>query len=189
VIAPPLFAAAAGALLVGGLLLACLRPAWVVDRPRATLGILALVSAAALAALVRLDPPGLAIDVDPSSEPLLRRSDPERAVFDRATRDFGNDDLYVIAMETEEVFTREGLASLRRLTGSLLALPGIAGVESLARVPHVRYDPERDVVDASPFVGEIPADPARLASLRERALADPLYRKTLVSASGPRRTT
>jgi predicted RND superfamily exporter protein len=184
VIEPLTFVLLAALFLAGGLALASLRPALVVDHPRWILLVLAAVTLGAAAALVRIDPPGFTIDIDPASEPLLRRGDPAREVYAQATASFGNDDVYVIAMETDDVFTRDNLETLKRLTGSLRQLPGIAAVESLTWVLSVRYDPERDLVGVTRFMEEVPSDPAEIAVLRERALSDRIYRKTLVSEDG-----
>jgi predicted RND superfamily exporter protein len=170
--------------LAGGLAIASLRPAAVTDHPRLVLCLLSAVTLGAAAALVRLDPPGFTIDVDPASEPLIRSDDPGIPIYAQAKRDFGNDDVYVIAMETRDVFTPENLEVLRRLTHRIRGLPRIAAVESLARVLSVRYDAERDAVTLDRFMRRVPADPDELAELRERALSDRIYRKTLVSDAG-----
>jgi predicted RND superfamily exporter protein len=181
---PLAFALCAGAALCGGIALAAARPAAIVDHPRTVLALVALVSLAALAALVRLDPPGFRIDIDPASEPLLRRDDPGIPVYRQAVRDFGSDDVYVVAMHADDVFTVENLEALWRLTNHIRALSGVASAESLARVLSVRYDPEDRQIEVSRLMERVPREPAELASLRERALADPVYRKTLVAADG-----
>ena len=53
------FAVVAAAGLAAALVLAVRRPVWVVDRPRAVLCVLLLVSAASCGALIRLEPPGI----------------------------------------------------------------------------------------------------------------------------------
>jgi hypothetical protein len=47
-----------------------------------------------------------------------------------------------------------------------------------------RWEPEGEWIDVGRFLDEIPTDPAERARLRTRALADPLYRRTLVSDDG-----
>lgn len=163
---------------------ALVRPAVVVDRPRLVLALLAVVSGAALVALVRLEPPWLSIGVDPATEPMISRTDPGVSVYEQATRDFGDDDLYVVAMEVTgagDVFSRSHLETLRSVTNGLRALPGVSRVESLARVPYVHWDAPRERVSIDRFMRRVPERPEELAVLRERALADPVYRKTLIS--------
>ena len=167
-----------------GFALVLLRPRTIVGHPWAVMALLAVVSAAALFALVDFSERRFTIDVDPASEPLIQRNEPGIPVYAQAKKDFGNDDVYVVAMETEDVFARPHLERLERLTGALRGLPGVASVESLARVLSVRYDAEREWVDVSELMERVPTDAQSLAELRRRALADPIYPKTLVSPDG-----
>ena len=87
-------------------------------------------------------------------------------------------------METADIFTEENLGVLTRLTARLRGLPRVAKAESLARVLDLRYDEARDMVRVTHFLEEVPSAPEQLADLRRRALADPIYRKTLISRDG-----
>jgi predicted RND superfamily exporter protein len=180
----PLFQLAAGSFIALGVATACLRPSWVIASPGPVLALAAMITLGSAVALVRFDPIGLTIDVDPASEPLINPFDPGIPIYRQAVRDFGNDDVYVIAMETRDTFARENLASLHRLTHQLRALHGVATVQSLARVLSVRHDPVRDMVILQNFMDRVPDDADAIAALRRRALADPLYRKTLISGDG-----
>ncbi|HKJ25585.1 MAG TPA: MMPL family transporter [Myxococcota bacterium] len=182
---PEPFAALAALLLVAAWGLATLRPGFVVGRPRSVLAAMAVPTLLALAALVQLDPPGLRIRIDPSTELLLPAGDPGHARYQRAVRDFGDDEVYVIAMECDGgVFEARHLAALRRIGHEIARLPGVTGVASLVEVTSFRWVPEEAWIEVRPFVEDIPEDPAALADLRERALDNPLYRRTLVSEDG-----
>ena len=181
---PTGFAAVLALAIVAATAWASLRPAAVVRHPRAVLACVLAVSLLAAAALVRLDPPGLRLEIDPSTEPLLPAGDPATLAYRRAVRDFGDDQLFVVAMATQDVFTPANLAALRRVGDALSRLDGVRSVRSLMRVTSFRYDREKDWIEVRPFVEEIPEDPAELARLRERALADPVYRRNLVSEDG-----
>ncbi|HET6304204.1 MAG TPA: MMPL family transporter [Myxococcota bacterium] len=181
---PATFAALAAFGLVAALAFATLRPAAVVGRPRLVLALVALLSVGAAAALVRLEPPGLRLAIDPSTEPLLPTRDPARELYREAVLDFGADEVFVIAMETDDVFRAERLARLRRTTDAIARLPGVRGVQSLTDVLCFRWEPANAWIEVRPFLEEIPSDPAALAELRRRALGDPLYRRNLVSDDG-----
>ena len=183
-IEPEAFAASVLALLASASWVVFFRPEWVVDAPRATLLVIAFVSFGALFSLVRIDPPGFTIGVDPASQPLIRRNDPGIAGYAGAKADFGSDDVYVVAMETRGVFTHANLTALRDLHNRLRRLPGIASVESLAHVLSVAWDAERESVRVEDFVQQIPSEPDRLLEIRKRALDHPVYRKTLISGDG-----
>ena len=160
------------------------RPDWVVLRAPLVLVLLGGVTATALVALVSLNPPGLKLSIDPSTEPLLPSGDPSREAYLRAVADFGDDEVYVIALETEDVFRVEPLSVMRAVNDRLARFPEVRRVQSLTDVVAFRYDAEGDWIEVTSFIDEIPSDPAGLAELRRRALSDPLYRRTLVSEDG-----
>ena len=133
-LSPLEFALSSGALLLAATLVALLRSAWIVDHPRVVLGGLALITLGMAAALVRPEPLGFRIGVDASSEPMLPANDPGEPIYQRAVLDFGDDDVFVIAMATDDVFTRSNLETLRAVSDEILKLPGVRGTESLVDV-------------------------------------------------------
>lgn len=181
---PQSFIVAALALFTAGVWVAARRPAWVIAAPRSVLLLLLLCSFGAAAALVRIDPPGLRLTIDPSTEPLIPIGDPASEVYRRAVLDFGDDQVYVIAMETSDVFTREHLEALRRVSDRVSRLDGVRSVKSLVKVTSFGYSRETQAIEVRPLIEEIPRDPSALAALRIRATRDPLYRATLVSEDG-----
>ena len=183
-LSPLVFGLASAAVLGTAALVALRRPTWIVDHPRMVLALIALVTLVMAGALFRLDPPGFRIGVDASSEPMLPRNDPGEPVYQRAILDFGDDDIFVIAMEADDVFTYESLTTLRRVSDEILKLPRVRGTESLVDVYAYRWDPSGELVEMGRFIDEVPSDPAALAELRRRALSDPLYPKTIVAHDG-----
>jgi len=179
-----IFSVAVAALLVGGCGLAARRPAWLVAAPGSVLGLLLAISLCAVVALVRLDPPGLRLSIDPSTESLVPIGDPASEVYRRAVLDFGDDQVYVVAMETSDVFTQEHLESLRRVSDRISRLDGVRSVQSLVKVTSFGYSREADAIEVRPLIEDVPRDADALAALRERATRDPLYRAVLVSADG-----
>ena len=157
------------------------RPRLPVRFPIATTALLAAVSIVAVVALVRVEPLGLRLRIDPSTEPLLPTGDPARDDYAEAIRHFGADEIFVIAMRTQDVFAYESLTALQRVSDSIRQVDGVRGVRSLIDVYSFRYVASEDWVEVRPFIEEVPQDPAELEILRARALADPVYRRTLVS--------
>jgi predicted RND superfamily exporter protein len=178
------FAVGTSLAILSGVAVAVLRPRWIVAYPWVVLSILLAITLAAGLALLRTDPWGLRIGVDSSTEPMLPRSDPGREDYAAATRAFGTDDIYVVAVEIGDAFTAENLGTLKRITKRIRALEGIRGVESLVDVPHFRYDPEMDWIEVRKFIRAVPEEPDELGELRRLALADPIYPKTIVSPDG-----
>ena len=178
------FGLASAAVLGLGAAVALFRPTWIVDFPRTVLAVIALMTLGFGVAMVRPHPLGFRIGIDASSEPLLVEDDPGEPVYQRAILDFGDDDIFVIAMETDDVFTQPSLATLRSVSDQIQKLPGVRGTESLVDVYTYRWNAKNEAVEMGRFIDTVPSDPAALADLRKRALADPLYPKTIVSRDG-----
>lgn len=157
------------------------RPHWVVRFPVAVLTLLLAVSTLAAIELFRFEPPGVWLALDPSTEPLLPRGDPVQDVYRQAVLDFGDDEVFVIAVGCDEVFSVFCLSAIDRVTTRVANLDGIRSVSSLMDVTSFRYEEEEDWVVVEPFMDEVPSDPAELAELKFRALNDPVYRKTIVA--------
>ncbi len=165
----------------GALSLAARRPDWIVGRPWIVLVLLFCVSGAASYQLFRLDPPGVNLLLDPSTEPLLPSGDPDQALYQSAVLDFGDDEVYVVAIECEEVFTSDCLGAIDRLSTKIVKLKEVRSISSLMDVTSFRYVAEEDWVEVRPFIEDVPSDPAELAELRRRALNDPVYVRSIVS--------
>jgi len=183
-IPPVAFAVAAAGGVALAVAWAWLRPASVVRHAGLVLVVTLLATVAAGALLVRPDPPGFRLAIDPSPEPLLPAGDPARPRYREAVRDFGEDEVYVVAMETDDVFTTGALRRLERLSREIARLEGVRSVRSLVDVTSFRWVPEPGWIEVRPLVEEVPTAPAELRALRERVLSDPLHPGTVVSADG-----
>lgn len=176
-------------MLAGGMsaayVAAWLRPAAVIRWRHVVLGALALVTVGAAWLVLHPSAPNGGIRLDPSEEPLLPVGDPSRDVYADAIRNFGDDDVMVIGMDTDGgVFDAEHLRALRRITERIRQLPGVRATETLVDATAFRYDAQDDLLAVEPFIDAIPTDADALARLRARALADRLYPKTVVSRDG-----
>lgn len=157
----------------------------VVAHPVAVLVGVGCVSFAASVALFQLDPPALRVHLDPSTEPLLPRGDPARAIYERAVREFGGDEIFVIAAEFDgDLFTREHLLLLQRVHREIARLDGVRRVQSLTEAVTFRYEADEDWLDVGPLMDGVPETPAALAALRARAMSDPLLQRNLISPDG-----
>ncbi len=181
---PVVFAVGVAGWISVALSVAARRPERVVRWPRSVLGMLLLVTLAATGSLIRFDPIGLQLTIDPSTEPLLPTGDPDIDVYRRSVLDFGDDQVFVIAMVCDDVFQTENLQAMRRVSDAISRINGVTVVKSLVKVTSFRYVPEEDWLEVRPFIEDIPEDPAVLARLRERALSDPMYRRNLISDDG-----
>lgn len=157
---------------------AVIRGRWIV------LGTFAALTIASLFAVAHPSAPGGGLTLDPSEEPLLPAHDPARGVYADAVRNFGEDDVMVIGMETADVFTPTALEAMKRITEAIRRLPGVRSTDSLINATAFRYAPAEDTARIDPLIDEIPTDAGALADLRARTLADRIYPKTLVARDG-----
>jgi hypothetical protein len=151
-------------------------------RPGPMLVALGAVSGAAMAALVQLDPPGLRLDVDPSTGPLLPRGDPAQVRHEQATLLFGDDQVYVVALGCDSVFAPACLRELEEVAAEIARLDGVREVTTLHSATSFDYVQEEDWIEVRPFIDKVPASAGALEALKRRALSDPVYRRTLVSS-------
>ncbi|MBW2230435.1 MAG: MMPL family transporter [Deltaproteobacteria bacterium] len=164
-----------------GLVAAALRPAWVTGAPRLVLVLLGLCTLGAGAGLVDTDPLRLGVSIDPSTEPLLPANDPSRGLYESAVLDFGDDEVYAVAVECEEVFSEPCLGAIDRVSIAAARMKGVRSVSSLMDVTSFRWVPDEEWIEIAPFIEDVPHDTLELATLRARALHDPVYRRTLVA--------
>jgi len=175
------FAITAGAAIGVALAVVAVRPRWVVRFPGLVLALLFAVCTMAGASLLRLDPFGLVLEIDPSTEPLLPAGDPLQALYRGSVLDFGDDEVYVVVVECDEVFSESCLRSIEEISDPIARMHGVRSVSSLLDVTSFRYVAEDDWIEVRPFIDEIPSDRSLLAELRRRAVEDPVYRRTIVS--------
>ncbi len=108
--------------------------------------------------------------------------DPAAAFYEEFKRVFGNDEFFVIAFETDNLFTAENLGLLRDITTDLEKLEEAEKVRSLANVEDIVGG--EDYFEVRRFLEEIPKDKESLAELKARALGNALYLKNLISPDG-----
>lgn len=172
--------------VLGGLLALALcvpgfRPEWVIRFRKTILAVVAGLSLLALGTLVQIDPPSLRLHIDPSTAPLLPLGDPARPAHERAVADFGDDEVYVVAVGCEAVFSPTCLTALEQTGQTIARMPPVQRVTHLMDATAYRYDRAEDSVVIRPFIEDVPSQPATLDDLRARAIRDPVYRRSLVS--------
>ena len=120
------------------------------------------------------------IRLDSSIESLLPQDDPEGRYYDDVRTLFGSDEVGVVGVLADDIYTPDVLRKLQRLTTELGKIEGVQEVLSLANA----VDPIADVLDPPPLVGNIPTTQAGLDKLRETLADRPIYLKNLVSEDG-----
>lgn len=120
------------------------------------------------------------IEIRTSIDEFLNADDAVKVAYDAFLEQFGRDDIIMIVVEPDEVFD---LATLDRLRAFHEALedevPYVREVQSLVNARETRG--EADALIVGEFLEDWPSDAEALASLRARALANPLYVDFLLS--------
>lgn len=122
------------------------------------------------------------IRIDPSLNEMLPADDPARRFYEELLERFGSDDVVLLSLRSESLFTPEGLATLMRVTRAVERAEGVHHVEGLANA--VRMRPVDGDLEISEFLESLPDTQQEADRLREDALADPLRAGTFVSSDG-----
>jgi predicted RND superfamily exporter protein len=117
--------------------------------------------------------------IDSSVEHLYARDDPNKKYYDEVRTLFGSDDMGVIGLVTENVYTSATLEKIKRITAEVEKIGGVESVQSLTNVP----DPITDVLDPPLLISRIPTDTAALDALRRKVEDNPIY-LNVVSRNG-----
>jgi len=121
------------------------------------------------------------IRLDSSVDSLLPRDDPEKQYYNEVRRIFGSDEIGVIGLVTDNVYTPEVLQKIKRLTDEIRKIPEVRSVISLTNA----QDIIKSVAEEQTLlVPRIPATPAEWEQLKERVAEVPVYLKNLVSPDG-----
>lgn len=113
-------------------------------------------------------------------EEFLHADDPLRVAYDAFREEFGRDDLVLLTIETQDLFSAEGLERLRALHRELEArVPHVEEITSLVNARETRG--ERDELIVGELLEDWPETDAERAAARSRALDSPLYESLLIS--------
>lgn len=120
------------------------------------------------------------IRIDESAEGLMVEHDPAREYYEGIKERFGSDNLAIVLVQADDVFTAPVLAVVRRLSDELERIDGVSRVDSLTTVKNIKG--RDDTLDTEPLVGAtIPQTPAGLARVRADALANRVLVGNLVA--------
>lgn len=108
--------------------------------------------------------------------------DPDVAFYKTIKDTFGDDEFFVIAFSSPQMFTAPLLRMIATITKELEAIPEVEEVQSLANVDYIHGAEE--YFEVRPFLEHIPDDDRGLNLLRRQALINPLYVGNLISTDG-----
>jgi uncharacterized protein len=112
----------------------------------------------------------------------LPEDDRTATLFKEIGKVYGGNDLIIIGIEGNDVFSYEMLQLVRQVTDSMRTVPGISYVTSLTNVIDISSSEYGIEIGRLVDEYEIPDDPAELELIRTYALSKKMYRGNLVSA-------
>ena len=102
--------------------------------------------------------------------------------YKRAVREFGSDEIIVVAFDAMDLFTVEGLRRLEQAVQVLEELPEVE--RALAVVSADRIKGTEDALIVRPYLDGLEETPEGVAALRAELAGHPLYRDLLISRDG-----
>lgn len=151
-------------------------PLWIVEHPILSTAIILVITVFFALQIPRLE-------IDTSAEGLMVEKDPARVYYEEVRKKFGSDHLTIIVIKAQDVFTREVLETIKRLSDALRATPGVTRVESLTTVNNIKG--EGDFLNTDPLVGaQVPKDAAQLLKIRNDALGNSILVGNIVAQNG-----
>ncbi len=149
-------------------------------------GLVLLLSAAltilAVTRLVDLHTGHFRLEIDPSANRLLSEHNAAKQFYDQARRTFGSDEILVITLTSPDVFTRDTLERIDRMTARISAVEAVDHVVSLANAMDIRN--VEGGLDIAPFIDNLGEGPEAIKAIRQRVLDNPIYSGSLVSKAG-----
>ena len=136
----------------------------------------------AVTRLVDLHTGHFRLEIDPSANRLLSEHNAAKQFYDQARRTFGSDEILVITLTSANVFTRDTLERIKRMTTRIEAVEAVDHVVSLSNAMDIRS--VDGGLDIAPFIDTMGQGPGTIEAIRQRVLDNPIYSGSLVSKSG-----
>jgi len=120
--------------------------------------------------------------VNVSTDSLIPEDSPLKQEYEAIIEQFGSDQLALVYVQDEALFTEDKLKLLKKLSKELKELDEVQRVESLFTVNDIRS--VNGWIDTSPLLRRIPKTPEELKEKQQQAIDNPLMRRAIISNSG-----
>jgi len=126
-----------------------------------------------------------ALRTDPDPLGYLPGTDLDVRFFREAAQRYKLNQITLVALPADDIFTASSLSDLRKITGAVQTIRGVRHVQSITNLLDVRIAPE-GFTRVCPLIDPraIPRDPETLAALRATVLGHPMLAGSLVSEDG-----
>lgn len=107
---------------------------------------------------------------------------PDTLFYNKMKSVFGNDEFFIIAFESEALFSPNRLETIKKITNELEAVEEVEEVVSIGNVNDIAGG--EDYFETRKFLEDIPEDPGALEALKKSAISNKLYVGNLISSNG-----
>lgn len=151
---------------------------WSGKNPWLLLPIIGIITAVAIFGALKLE-------VSSSTKAMMIENDPAIAVYEKTLATFGTDNITIILVSDDALFTPEKLARLEQLAFDLEDLPGVIRAVSLFSANNIRG--VDGFLETSPLIDYLPETVAEAEVVKRAALKNPVFVRDIISEDG--RTT
>jgi uncharacterized protein len=148
---------------------------WSQNHPWVVIGLVVIITA-----LAGIKIPS--VRVDASAEGMMIEGDPEQDYYAETLDKFGTDNITVIYVEDDELFSPEKMTALDELAFAMEEIPGVDKVESLFTVTN--FKGEDGALTTAPLVDWIPETQEEADEVKANALRNPVLVNNIVSPDG-----
>jgi len=122
------------------------------------------------------------IQIDSSLDSLLPDNDPERQYYNDVVRLFGSENVAVIGILADNIYTPQTLQKIQHLTNEFRKIPEVKNAFSLTNAPDIIA--KITGAEQELLVPTIPATVEEAAAIKEKVATQPIYHKNVVAADG-----
>jgi hypothetical protein len=120
--------------------------------------------------------------IDTSTEGMILSGSPEHQYYKKSTEKFGTDNITIVYVRDEDLFTPEKIAALEDLAYSLEEVEGVVRMESLFTVTDFRN--VDGFLEANPLIDWLPETGEEALEIKQNTLSNPLLIGNLVTKDG-----
>ncbi len=123
--------------------------------------------------------------MNPDMLSFLPQDNEEVQFFQETASRFKMNEMNMVALESDDIFSHESLTALRKATRAIQKIKGVRHVMSLTNLLNIGRAPDGSTL-VKPWINPeaVPVDPEVLAEIRHKVLADPMLAGSLVSEDG-----
>jgi predicted RND superfamily exporter protein len=126
----------------------------------------------------------ISLRIDGSIDKFLIKNDPERVVYNKFIKLFGSDNIEVISITDNNIFTYKKLYLIRNIISELKKINGVIEVDSLFNQKNFKNKNNMLYTDVFIDPDNIPKDKKILSQIKLDALGNPLVNSIFISKDG-----